>query len=34
MKPGVAGAPLPGISINILSESGKELENARVIIHH
>ena len=32
MKPGIAGAPLPGIDIEILSDSGKPLDNSRGLL--
>jgi acetyl-CoA synthetase len=32
MKPGIAGAPLPGISIDILSESGEPLNNSKGLL--
>ncbi len=32
MKPGIAGAPLPGIEINILSDKGKEITNNRGLL--
>lgn len=32
MKPGVAGAPLPGIEINVLSDDGNIIENSRGLL--